>query len=69
MEISINYKLINSIEDLRLFSRAFKEGLIMKPNISKLARTLNADRKTVRKTFKRIYSITNYKEDVVFRCV
>lgn len=50
MEISINYKLINTIEDLRLFSKAFREGLIMKPNISKLAKTLNVDRKTVRKT-------------------
>lgn len=53
MEMSINYKLINSIEELRLFSIAFREGLIMKPNISKLARTLNADRKTVRKTLNR----------------
>ena len=49
MERNINYSLITSIEELRLFSKIYKKGLIMKPNISKLARTLGADRKTVRK--------------------
>ncbi|WP_113671128.1 IS21 family transposase [Vallitalea guaymasensis] len=49
MQISINYGLINSIEDLRLFSNVYKKGLLMKPNISRLARTLKADRKTIRK--------------------
>jgi putative transposon-encoded protein len=49
MKTSINYRLIDKVEDLRLFSRAYREGLIMKPNISKLAKALNVDRKTVRK--------------------
>lgn len=49
MEISINYSLINSIEDLRMFSAAYLKGLIMKPNITKLANAIGADRKTVRK--------------------
>lgn len=49
MEISINYSLINSIEDLRMFSSAYMKGLIMKPNITKLAKAMGADRKTVRK--------------------
>ncbi|MGI6392616.1 MAG: IS21 family transposase [Candidatus Izemoplasmatales bacterium] len=39
---------INRIEDLLLFSRAYKEGKI-KVNISKIANHLNKDRKTVRK--------------------
>lgn len=49
MKISINYGLIKTLDDLRSFSEAYKKGLIMKPNISKLARVLHADRKTVRK--------------------
>lgn len=49
MGISINYSLVNSIDELRLFSKIYKEGLIMKPNISKLAKTLDVDRKTIRK--------------------
>ncbi|WP_193774307.1 hypothetical protein [Vallitalea guaymasensis] len=49
MQISINYGLINSIEDLRLFSNVYKKGLLMKPNISRLARTLKADRKQLEK--------------------
>lgn len=49
MEMSINYSMIKTIEDLRLFAKAYKKGLIMKPNISKLSRTLHADRKTIRK--------------------
>ena len=49
MEMSINYSLIKCIEDLRMFSAAYMKGLIMKPNITKLANTLGADRKTVRK--------------------
>lgn len=49
MEISINYSLINSIEYLRMFSAAYLKGLIMKPNITKLANAIGADRKTVRK--------------------
>ncbi len=49
MEISIRYELIDSLDTLRMFSKVYKEGIMMKPNISKLARTLNADRKTVRK--------------------
>lgn len=39
---------INRIEDLVLFSRAYKEGKI-KVNISKIANHLNKGRKTVRK--------------------
>lgn len=33
MEMTINYSMINTIEDLRLFSYAFMKGKIMKPNI------------------------------------
>ena len=47
--MTINYSMINTIEDLRLFSYAFMKGKIMKPNITKLANALKADRKTVRK--------------------
>ena len=39
---------IKNIDDLLLFSKAFKEGLI-KLNISKLAKELNKDRKTIKK--------------------
>lgn len=39
---------ITSINDLSMFSKAYKEGLI-KVNISKVAKELNKDRKTVRK--------------------
>lgn len=49
MQISINYNFIKTLEDLRLLSKSYKKGLIMKPNITKLARTLQVDRKTVRK--------------------
>lgn len=49
MEISINYNLIKSIEDLRMLSSAYLKGVIMKPNITKLSKTIGADRKTVRK--------------------
>ncbi|MEA3423099.1 MAG: hypothetical protein U9Q80_04855, partial [Bacillota bacterium] len=49
MEMSINYSLIKSIEDVRLLSHAYLKGLIMKPKISKIAAIINADRETVRK--------------------
>lgn len=49
MEMSINYSQVRTIEDLRMFSNAFKKGLIVKPNIKKLAIQIGADRKTVRK--------------------
>ncbi|NLG82653.1 MAG: hypothetical protein GX490_09100, partial [Bacilli bacterium] len=39
---------ITKLDDLLLFSKAFKEGLI-KVNISKLAKELNKDRKTIKK--------------------
>ena len=39
---------ITSINDLSMFSKAYKEGLI-KVNISKIAKELNKDRKTIRK--------------------
>lgn len=39
---------ITSINDLSMFSKAYKEGLI-KVNISKLAKELNKDRKTIKK--------------------
>ncbi len=39
---------ITKLEDLLMFSKAYKEGMI-KLNISKLARDLNKDRKTIRK--------------------
>lgn len=39
---------IKNIDDLLLFSKAFKEGLI-KLNVSKLAKELNKDRKTIKK--------------------
>src|SRR5690625_600897 len=39
---------ITNINDLLLFSKAYKEGLI-KVNISKLAKELNKDRKTIKK--------------------
>ena len=38
---------ITNINDLLLFSKAYKEGLI-KVNISKLAKELNKDRKTIK---------------------
>ncbi|MEJ8555402.1 hypothetical protein [Tepidibacter sp. Z1-5] len=41
MQISINYNFINTLEDLRLLSKSYKKGLIMKPNITKLAKALN----------------------------
>lgn len=59
MEKSINYGLIRTLEDLKSFSEAYKKGFIMKPNISKLARTLNADRKTVRKALNGIVPSKN----------
>jgi len=49
MEISINYGLVKTIEDVRLLSSAYLKGVIMKPNISKLSKAIGADRKTVRK--------------------
>lgn len=39
---------ITKLDDLLLFSKAYKEGLI-KINISKLAKELNKDRKTITK--------------------
>ena len=39
---------ITTINDLSMFSKAYKEGLI-KVNISKIAKELNKDRKTIRK--------------------
>jgi transposase len=42
---------IERIEDLLLFSKAYKEGLIQ-VNVSKLARNLGKDRKTIRKYLK-----------------
>lgn len=39
---------INAIEDLLMFSKAYKKGMI-KLNVSKLARHLNKDRKTIKK--------------------
>lgn len=39
---------ITKLEDLTLFSKAFKEGLIQ-INITKIAKHLNKDRKTVKK--------------------
>lgn len=38
---------ITNINDLTMFSKAYKKGLI-KVNISKLARNLNKDRKTIK---------------------
>ena len=49
MEISINYGLVKTIEDVRLLSSAYLKGVIMKQNISKLSKTISADRKSVRK--------------------
>ncbi len=49
MEISINYGLLKSIEDIRMLSSAYLKGVIMKPNITKLSKAIGADRKTVRK--------------------
>jgi transposase len=54
MEMTINYGLINSIEDLYDLSNAIMKGLINMPNISKLSRQIGADRKTVRKALKGI---------------
>lgn len=45
---SIIIKQIENVEDLIMFSRAYKEGMI-KLNISKLAKELNKDRKTIKK--------------------
>ena len=39
---------ITSVNDLSMFSKAYKEGLI-KVNISKIAKELNKDRKTIKK--------------------
>ena len=39
---------ITCVEDLALFSQAYKKGLI-KVNISKLSRELKKDRKTIKK--------------------
>ena len=39
---------ITNISDLSMFSKVYKEGLI-KVNISKLAKELNKDRKTIKK--------------------
>jgi len=45
---SVIIEQITKIEDLLMFSKAYKEGMI-KVNISRLARDLNKDRKTIRK--------------------
>ncbi len=74
MEMSINYSLVETIDDLRLLSKAFMKGVLMKPNISKLARNLNVDRKTVRKalegfipskTRKRTKYLDHYREKLI----
>lgn len=45
----VNFSLINTLDECRTLSDAIMKGLIAMPNISKLAKQLNADRKTVRK--------------------
>ena len=64
---------ITNINDLLLFSKAYKEGLI-KVNISKLAKELNKDRKTIKKylngetpkrTRVRVKYLDEYREYIV----
>ncbi len=64
---------ITSVNDLSMFSKAYKEGLI-KVNISKIAKELNKDRKTIRKyleghtpkqTRDRIKYLDEYREYIV----
>ncbi len=47
--MTFNYNNINKLEDLNYFSDLIKKGIIKMPNISKLSKHLNADRKTVRR--------------------
>lgn len=54
---SVIIEQITKTEDLLMFSKAYKEKMI-KFYISKLARELNKDRKTIRK-----YLIWNYNKD------
>ena len=64
---------ITSINDLAIFSKAYKKGLI-KMNISKLARDLNKDRKTIKKylegytpkeTRDRVKYLDEYREYII----
>ncbi len=45
----VNFSLINTLDECRTLSDAIMKGFIAMPNISKLAKQLNKDRKTVRK--------------------
>ena len=64
---------ITSINDLAIFSKAYTKGLI-KVNISKLARDLNKDRKTIKKyleeytpkeTRDRVKYLDEYREYII----
>lgn len=64
---------ITNINDLTMFSKAYKKGLI-KVNISKLARNLNKDRKTIKKylegyipkeTRDRVKYLDDYREYII----
>ena len=64
---------ITIINDLAIFSKAYKKGLI-KVNISKLARDLNKDRKTIKRylegytpkeTRDRVKYLDEYREDII----
>ena len=64
---------IKDVKELHFFSQAYKEGLL-KVNISKLSRELNATRKTVRRylngdvpktTRNRTKYLDNYKDDIL----
>jgi hypothetical protein len=64
---------IKSVNDLLNFSRAYKEGMI-KLNVSKLARHLKKDRKTIRrylngnipkKTRKRVKYLDQYRDYII----
>lgn len=50
----INYELIKEVKDLYIFTNLIEKGMINMPNISKLSRQLNVDRKTIRKSLKGI---------------
>ena len=47
MQISINYGLVKSIEDIRMLSSAYLRGVIMKPNITKLSKAIGADKEAL----------------------